>query len=300
MKPMSEEPIAKILILAANPQTARKWVQMLDHDAACVWSSPADMPPLARAEVVVSDQDIWAVQGISRDGIGAETGFVRIGSEGPADVCLPADVGPRELRLVCKLLAEIVRLRCQVRFGTELHRHLFRQALTDPLTGLPNRRAWDDALGPRLAEAPRLPGRLCLAVIDLDQFKPINDQHGHAAGDEVLRAAAKALRESLRQDDLLARLGGDEFGLLVQVPDARVAAAVVERARASIGASTARSGFRVSASAGFHLVPMQNAADGNRGVESTPTPEALQAAADAALRRAKQQGRDRTEGDQAD
>jgi diguanylate cyclase (GGDEF)-like protein len=87
------------------------------------------------------------------------------------------------------------------------HRALRRQAITDPLTGLANR----SALQRRLATAP---GPVTLAIIDLDDFKPINDTHGHDTGDSVLRVVAERLRGTVRADDLVIRYGGDEFAVV--------------------------------------------------------------------------------------
>jgi diguanylate cyclase (GGDEF)-like protein len=84
---------------------------------------------------------------------------------------------------------------------------LQRQAVTDPLTGLPNRsalrRRLDDAVGP-----------VTLAVVDLDDFKPVNDTHGHDTGDVVLQAVAERLSSAVRADDLVVRFGGDEFAVV--------------------------------------------------------------------------------------
>ena len=86
------------------------------------------------------------------------------------------------------------------------------QAENDPLTGLANRRIFDE----RLDEAVRrAPDGAALVLVDLDRFKPINDRHGHAAGDAILRESARRLRQSFPADALVARIGGDEFAVLV-------------------------------------------------------------------------------------
>lgn len=269
------------ILIQADEARARHWAEMLAGDGVIVWQGGAEMPPHGRPEVILTDAagpgEDWAG--------GVEPGVVRLGGRGRADAQLPDDATDREIALACRLVGQIVRLRSQVRFGQEIHDQLFRAALSDPLTGLPNRRAWDEWLPVRLAESATAAGRPCLAIIDLDHFKPVNDQLGHAVGDEVLRAAAKALREGLRQEDLLARLGGDEFGLLMQVPNASAAMAIVDRVRRGITAQpVANLGRPVTASAGFHLP----------GAEISP--ETLLAASDAALREAKRQGRNRTVG----
>ena len=104
-------------------------------------------------------------------------------------------------------------------------------ALVDELTGLPNRRAFFDALERLLAAMQRRDGHASVAILDIDQFKRINDTYGHAAGDEVLRTVARVCARNLRQEDLVARIGGDEFA--VQLPDLTAAEAgeIVERVR---------------------------------------------------------------------
>jgi len=88
-------------------------------------------------------------------------------------------------------------------------------ARTDALTLLPNRRAFDEELARRIAEADRLDGHLCAVMIDIDHFKHFNDQYGHPAGDEVLQAMGRVLGRAIRQMDLIARYGGDEFAALM-------------------------------------------------------------------------------------
>ncbi|WP_445148388.1 diguanylate cyclase domain-containing protein [Baekduia sp. Peel2402] len=102
-------------------------------------------------------------------------------------------------------------------------------ARTDPLTGLANRRLWDERLSVELARAERYGGPLCVAAIDLDRFKPYNDRFGHAAGDTLLRDATHAWRGVLRGSDLLSRLGGDEFAVLLPDCDLDCAQAIVSR-----------------------------------------------------------------------
>jgi diguanylate cyclase (GGDEF)-like protein len=96
-------------------------------------------------------------------------------------------------------------------------RHLTQLALRDPLTGLPNRVLFADRLDHALATTGRLPAdQLMVMFIDLDGFKAVNDEHGHAAGDELLVQAARRLLRQLRAADTVARLGGDEFVILCE------------------------------------------------------------------------------------
>lgn len=107
-------------------------------------------------------------------------------------------------------------------------------AHTDPLTQLPNRRAWDVELDRALARARRADEPVTVAVIDVDGLKAINDAHGHAEGDSVLAQIARNWRRVLRPDDVLARIGGDEFALLLPSCGGPEAADVIERLRERI------------------------------------------------------------------
>lgn len=114
------------------------------------------------------------------------------------------------------------------------HGTISQQALQDPLTGLPNRRALDEHLRTLSAKTTAQP--LAVALIDLDRFKGVNDEHSHAEGDDVLRVVASTLRDALRGDDLVARYGGDEFVALL--PGAPVSAAKQALGRAVSAVAT--------------------------------------------------------------
>lgn len=158
---------------------------------------------------------------------------------------------------------------------------LSRAAATDPLTGLANRRAFDAALD-RLLAREGMTG--CVAVVDLDHFKRVNDRHGHEAGDRVLVAFAELARGSVRDGDLIARLGGEEFGVLLPGADIAHAHVVCERIRRVIAGMRLRVGeaeIGVTASVGLAVL-----------TSGAPRADVLRAA-DAALYRAKADGRDR-------
>jgi diguanylate cyclase (GGDEF)-like protein/PAS domain S-box-containing protein len=110
---------------------------------------------------------------------------------------------------------------------------LREQAMTDDLTGLPNRRCWTAELNRELARSRRHGTPLAIVMLDLNGFKAFNDKHGHPAGDELLRAVARDWSEALRATDMLARFGGDEFSITLPDCSPELAIAVVGRVRAA-------------------------------------------------------------------
>lgn len=205
-----------------------------------------------------------------------------------ADATLPPDCTARELALACRLAAVIARQRRRLARVAADRIRLSAAALTDPLTGLPNRRVWDERL-PELLDACRRGQSACLGIVDLDLFKALNDMHGHAAGDRALQLAAAALRGNLRHSDFLARIGGDEFGVMLSDVSPAVAAVVAERARAAVHAALEREGLSgVTASAGVVVCT----ADDHCRLDAA-RPQELFETADRGLLKAKQSGRNR-------
>jgi diguanylate cyclase (GGDEF)-like protein len=157
----------------------------------------------------------------------------------------------------------------------------------DPLTGLFNRR-FLVAQAPRMWRQARRDGtRVAAMMLDLDHFKRLNDAHGHAAGDAVLRAVAASLGATVRPTDVLARIGGEEIVVLGLVGDPDQAARLAERLRSAVANSRTPDGHAVTASIGIALtrpVDGEDAADGLWRLVDR---------ADAAMYEAKQQGRDR-------
>ena len=116
-------------------------------------------------------------------------------------------------------------------------RKLQISAVTDPLTGLYNRRFFDDYFEKELNRSNRYSHRLALVVFDLHRFKEVNDRHGHQRGDALLQLAASTLRNSLRTSDYAFRIGGDEFAILLPQSDTEQAATLSRRLRAAYSAS---------------------------------------------------------------
>src|SRR3984893_3481745 len=136
----------------------------------------------------------------------------------------------------------------------KLEEHLRHLADHDPLTGLRNRRLFEHDLRLQVARSQRYGEQAALMVIDLDDFKHVNDEHGHAVGDRTLRAVARALTRRLRQTDLVARLGGDEFAVLLPHVDGEAASVVaesLERVVPTCGVEVGDELLHPSASVGF-------------------------------------------------
>lgn len=167
-----------------------------------------------------------------------------------------------------------------IRENEQQIRHL---AYYDALTRLPNRRLLDDRITLAIRHAHRSQSPLAVVFIDLDHFKQVNDTLGHALGDELLLQVSERMGHKLREDDTLARLGGDEFiALLPDISDFSEATRIAQRLIDTISAPFCIEGhtFRIGSSLGISLYP-----------DDGTTPEALIQSADAAMYRAKHEGR---------
>lgn len=132
-----------------------------------------------------------------------------------------------------KVFLDLFRARSALAASEARARH---QAMHDGLTGLPNRLLFADRLESAIRRAARSGGAMTLIYVDIDRFKPVNDQYGHGAGDSLLRAIAERLQTELRSSDTVARLGGDEFGIVLEsVQDPHHVAELCERIRHQIG-----------------------------------------------------------------
>nr|WP_285899550.1 sensor domain-containing diguanylate cyclase [Pseudomonas boanensis] len=194
----------------------------------------------------------------------------------------PAELAVAALDDSCQRLVEIR----DVSHRKALENKLLRLATTDPLTGALNRRAFEERAEQELQRARRQRTALCLALLDLDHFKRINDRHGHQTGDEVLRQFSHLCQQQARRTDLFARYGGEEFILVLPDTAAESATHLLERIRQTLECLELQSPdgpLRVSVSIGLAALTEDQDLLG------------LQAAADAALYQAKERGRNRVE-----
>jgi diguanylate cyclase (GGDEF)-like protein len=195
--------------------------------------------------------------------------------------------------LVVGVIDEIVRANYQLQSrletaesrlqeqANEIETYISR-SLTDPLTGLPNRREFDNRMEERMAAWKRRQEIFSLLIVDVDHFKKLNDQHGHLAGDQVLAAMGLALRAAIRREDAVARYGGEEFAILLPHTSLEQAAHVAQNVRDAVGQICVDHNgqqLTVTASAGFATIQPDEQA------------ELLIHRADAALYAAKGAGR---------
>ncbi len=166
-----------------------------------------------------------------------------------------------------------------------LQRQLTHSATHDALTELLNRAAFEQALGRIVADSRATGRQSCLIYIDLDRFKPVNDNAGHAAGDTLLKQVAHTIRDCCRAHDVVARIGGDEFAILLENCPSAAGKQVAQKVVAAIAALAffwAGRDYRIGASAGVTLVASEPA-----------SPLGFMGEADAACYAAKADGRGR-------
>jgi len=201
-----------------------------------------------------------------------------------ADDYIPRPCDPAEFLARAKALLRTKQAHDRIR---KLQITLEQMVVSDPLTGLHNRRYLMDRMRQEMQRSDRHGEPLALAMIDLDAFKPINDQFGHVLGDKVLRAVGSAISKSVRVSDIAARYGGDEFAVILPQTPAEGAMRVCERLLRNISEvilqdETGRS-FRITASLGLAYYP----------ADDIETPEDLVHSADGALYGAKRSGKNR-------
>lgn len=184
--------------------------------------------------------------------------------------------------------ATILRFAYQDETDEEFQRKMFESASRDGLTGTFNKRYFTERLASEFSYARRHNSALSLVIFDIDHFKAVNDTHGHLAGDHILSALASVVTPAIRGEDVFARYGGEEFAILSRSAESPAAVALGQRLRKTVEESTFVSDgkpLRVTISVGVATlahVDAQSADD-------------LIAAADDALYRAKDNGRNRVE-----
>ena len=236
-------------LLRRGGRTARALAPLVSPDGEITVTSTVSAP-------VRIDDDLWgAVVAVSHQG-----GTVPAGAEARLE-----------------RFAELVSVAV---VAAENRAQLAAQALSDPLTGLANHRAFHERLREEVARAHRYGRPLSLAVIDIDHFKRLNDLHGHQAGDAVLASLGGMLSGTARASELVARVGGEEFAWLLPETDGDIAMRAVERFRAAVSRQPLWRNERITVSAG--ISDLIHAADADD----------LYRLADGALYWAKGNGRD--------
>jgi two-component system cell cycle response regulator len=267
------------LKVEAGVDPAQAWKTLLDGAPDIVLLSltlaGGDALRLAsrlRAEVATRDVPLLLI------GDTAQKGLVLRGFDLGANDHVLRPVDPNELR--ARVRNQIRRKRYQEKLRADLDRSL-EMAVTDPLTGLRNRRYTR-----RHLEGVLRQGGASVLLLDVDRFKAVNDTRGHAAGDTVLREVAERLRAHVRASDVVARYGGEEFLVVMAGASAEEAEVVAERLRAAICAVPIDIESRP-----LHVTVSVGIATGEAGTG----PDVLLTAADAALYRAKSKGRNQVE-----
>jgi len=214
------------------------------------------------------------------------------GMSAGADDYLTKPLNPDDLQLRLVAAQRVTELHHKIQQQQEeleaLNRHLYMEGRQDALTGIPNRLALHDDLAQAQARVERGEGSYCVALFDIDCFKNYNDNLGHLAGDETLRAVAQSLASQSRASDKVYRYGGEEFCALFQDQPLEGAAIAVERMRAAVEAlqlahpaNAAGPVVTVSAGVARH--------EGDHGLVA----EAVLERADQALYTSKESGRNR-------
>lgn len=231
----------------------------LDPRAEVVPGTPANDP-----EAVIS------IPLIARDTV---KGALNIYREGDGSSFLPEEFE------LARRFADAAALALD---NAHLRSDLERRAQTDSLTGLYNHRFFHETLQNELRRGSASRKRVCLLMLDIDDFKQINDRDGHGTGDRVLTGISSILRSLVRDEDIVCRLGGEEFAIVMPSCDEEGALACATRIHTSIGAYRFQPDIQVTISAGIATS------------QQTTDPSALAEAADKALLAAKAAGKNRT------
>ena len=284
---------------------------VLDADGrVMIWNRACERLTGLSASAVVGTDEHWrgfydaprpcladlVLQGASGDLLYAELSFSDAGALKAENWCVMPQIGSRRYLAIDagpiyseagELLAVVETLR-DITIQHEAQLALKTLASIDGLTGLANRRAFDIRLDEECRRAQRLGGAVSLLMIDIDHFKAFNDTFGHQGGDDCLKQIAKVIGgELLRPGDLAARYGGEEFGVIMPATPSHGAAVVGERLRHAVEALAIS---HPSSPLGLVTLSVGTATAG--GADAAH-PAALVASADAALYRAKRDGRNR-------
>lgn len=308
---------AKILVVDDSPVQLDRLVQLLERHGYAVATATDGREALRK---VVSDPpDLVLLDRVLPDMDGLEV--ARFVKARPAEQFIPVIVlsvkadldskvkglqigasdyiakpfADQEVLARCDAMLHIKRLQEELREThaqlREANAKLAERSLTDSLTGLRNRRFFDERLPEEFRRAQRYGDHLSLIMVDLDHFKSVNDRHGHQVGDVVLREAGALIRDSIRDPDICSRYGGEEFAVILPKTHLSGALAVAERVWKALagkeyvvrGPSGSPDRVHVTASLGVAFYP-------SREVTSA---ELLVATADRALYDAKAKGRNR-------
>ena len=275
--PMRPAPRSACLVVIHGEGLGRR----VDIDDAAVFIGRSEDADLCIAHKSVSRRhcQVWRDGGDYRIRDLGATNPVRINDERGSGDHVLADgdhvtVGESILKFISRTSVE-----------AGYHEEIYQLATHDPLTGLCNRRHFSELVDKEIARALRHQRPLALCIIDVDLFKPVNDRYGHIEGDEVLRTLATVIATHVRDDDIAARIGGEEFAALLAESDAEAAVTFAERLRKAVEATAFHPGGehrRITVSIGIAAL-----------AAGRPSRSRLMAAADAALYRAKDEGRNR-------
>ena len=308
-------PPSRVLVVDDSPALLDQLAQVLSRDGYDVRRARdgkealrafrGDLPDLVFLDLVLPDMDglellriLKAPRGdeqfipviilSAKSDIDSKVRGLRIG----ADDFLAKPFAEAEILARAQAMLRIKSLQDELRRARreleEKQKQLEEQSITDSLTGLRNRRFFDERLAEEFRRAQRYADPVSLMMIDLDHFKAVNDQHGHLAGDSVLREAAALIRASIREPDICARFGGEEFAVILPKTHMSGALTVAERVWRELGQKKYRIGaegkhldVQVTASIGIAFYPARDVTG----------PDVLLKLADEALYRAKDAGR---------
>jgi two-component system cell cycle response regulator len=281
---VDDEPDKRLLLAFALENEGYEVHTAVDGEAGLA-AVELHQPDLIVTDVMMPRMDGYEM--IRRVRANPQTKFI------PVIIQSAARIEGRDVRLGSELGAlgyltdptDLDLLRARARTLLELKQYLDscqEAAFTDHLTGLANRRRFERQLEREVARTERYGRPFCLLLMDIDNFKDVNDTHGHDAGDEALRRVANVIQSGTRGIDTGARIGGDEFAVILPETDLVHGLEVAERLRAAIAALDFNPAGHITASLGAAELPT-----------CARTGEELRTAADAALYEAKRGGRDR-------